>query len=190
MPGGGARGYRLLLMTVAGVLGLWLCSAVQAQPPYVAPLPANPGAYVAVPHGRTFVYVPIDAGVPGVPPGPIAPAPVPLESPPHFWFSPATPSPPPGQRPSGLPAPLMPQGPGAATLGYLQTEIDPAGAQVSVDGRRVGFADILGGARTVFALQPGTRRIEITRPGFRPLRTEIRVTPGAVFSIRARLDPV
>ena len=141
-----------------------------------------------MPRGRTYVYVPIDGlGVAGVPPGPIAVAPGTSE-PPRFWFSPETP-PPPGQHPSGVHAPAMPQGPGAAKLGYLQAEIDPAGAQVSVDGRRVGLADILGGARTVFALPPGTRHIELTRPGFKPLRTEIRVTPGAVFAIRARLDP-
>jgi PEGA domain-containing protein len=196
MPGGGARGYRPLLMIVAGALGLWLCSAVQAQPPYVAPLPATPGAYVGVPRGKTYVYVPIDAAglagtrlAPGVPaPGGPFPPPPPPDPAPRFWFSPATP-PPPGSGPPGLPAPVMPRSPAATRLGYLQTEVDPAGASVSIDGRHVGVADLLGGARTLFALEPGMRRIEISRAGFRPLRTEIRVTPGVVFSIRARLDP-
>ncbi len=181
MPGGGPRVYRSFLAIVAGVLGLWLCSAVQAQPPYVVPLPASPGAYVRVPHGRTYVYVPIDAGSVGVPAGD-APAPPPpaAEPPPRFWYSTA---------PAPRTPPTMPGSPGASTIGYLQAEIDSAGAEVWIDGRRAGVADVLGAARTLFALAPGTRRIEIRLTGFRPLRTEIRVVPGAVFSVRARLDP-
>src|SRR5690242_17282416 len=113
MPGGGARGYRCFLAIVAGVLGLWLCSAVQAQPPYVVPLPASPGAYVRVPQGRTYVYVPVDAAAsPGVPPGdaPAPPPPVAAEPPPRFWYSTA---------PAPRTPPAMPGSPAASSVGYL-----------------------------------------------------------------------
>lgn len=192
MPGGGVRGMKRSLAAVAGVLVLWLCSTAQAQPPYAAPPPTTPGSYILVPHGRSYVYVPLDASglptnVPGM--GSNPPTPSPSEPAPRFWYSPETPAAPPVPRaPSSPPVPPVPRAPGAPTVGYLQTEIEPAGAQVLIDGRRAGVADAFGSARTLFALEVGMHRIEIVQAGYRPLRTEIRVVPRAVFSIRARLE--
>jgi len=181
------------LATVAGVLVLWLCSTAQAQPPYAVPPPTTPGSYVLVPHGKNYVYVPLDpsgmpANVPGM--GTNLATQAPSEPAPRFWYSPTTPAAPPVPRaPSSPPAPPAPRAPGVPSVGYLQTEIEPAGAEVVIDGRRAGVADAFGAARTLFALEAGMHRIEIVQVGFRPLRTEIRVAPRAVFSIRARLDP-
>lgn len=174
---------------IAGVLVLCLCTTAGAQPPNAAPLPVTPGSYVLVPHGRSHVYVPLD--VQGMPAGvPATGSAAASEPAPRFWYSPAAPSAPPAPRaPSSPPAPSTSPDRGAPPVGYLQTEIEPAGAAVMVDGRRLGTADALGAARTLFALEAGMHRIEIVQAGFRPLRTEIRVAPRVVFSIRARLDP-
>jgi hypothetical protein len=68
-------------------------------------------------------------------------------------------------------------------------EIDPAGADVLIDGRRAGAADPVGRARTLFTLEAGLHDVEVTREGFKTLTTEIRIVPGVVFAIRGRLEP-
>jgi hypothetical protein len=105
-------------------------------------------------------------------------------------YPPATPAVPPAPRAPAVPStPAVPPPPGAATVGYLQTEIEPTGAEVFIDGRRAGPADPPGATRTLFALPPGMHRVEIVREGFKPLRTEIRIASRVTFAIRGKLDP-
>jgi len=168
------------------IAALWVATASlgHAQPPpaHVVPPPGTAGTYVLVPRAGGYVYVPLDAsgmptGIPGVGPGSAYP---------DAATPPAHAAP---RAPSIPPAPVLPPAPGAAHVGYLQTEIEPLGAEVFIDGRRAGPADPPGAARTLFALETGMHRVEITRPGFRPLRTEIRIAPRVTFAIRGRLEP-
>ena len=150
-----------------------------------APPPGAPGTYVLVPRRGAYVYVPLDAAgmptnVPGLEPSGAYPGTV---SP---WTSGVPPAP---SAPAAPPSPAVPPPPGASRVGYLQTEIEPTGAEVFIDGRRAGPADPPGSPRTLFALDTGMHRVEITRQGFKPLRTEIRIAAGVTFAIRGRLDP-
>lgn len=107
----------------------------------------------------------LPAGVVSEPP-PVAP---PVPPPPEDSFVP------PLTLPRNQPAPL-PQGPGAVpqAVGYgsLALRVQPASADVTIDGARWASSD---GGQFVIQLAAGTHRVEVVRPGYQPFSTEVQV---------------
>ncbi len=168
-------------MSFAGLAaGLWLLA--QATGP-ATPAPAlgmQPGLYIQVPHGTGSVYVPIDAsGMPVLPWGSGTGSPYP--GPPE----PAAPRAP--SAPAAPRAPDAPPPPGFNPA-YLRTVVEPADAKVYVDGQYVGTAEQFAADRGALTVAPGTRRVEIAHPGFKPLVTIVDVTPRQTYTIVWRLE--
>src|SRR5215470_5384157 len=136
---------RRLITIALGLLiaGLWITghAVTSAQPGIAAPPPPG-GMYIQVPRAGGYVWIPLDAAgnpqVPGGSPstgqdmGPSAPA------------TPPAPS-----------APGVPSQPTPGSWGFLQAEVLPADAQISIDGRGVGTAQ-----QQFVALAPGLHRVE------------------------------
>jgi hypothetical protein len=59
----------------------------------------------------------------------------------------------------------------------------PAGAQVFVDGRSVGYTPMVVGA-----LVPGTHSIRMQMPGYRPWVSAVTLGPGARERVAASLE--
>jgi hypothetical protein len=59
----------------------------------------------------------------------------------------------------------------------------PAGAQVFVDGRSVGYTPMVVGELT-----PGTHSIRMQLPGYRPFVTAVTLGPGARERLAASLE--
>lgn len=155
----------LLAALVSGAGGPTLPIAM-AQPPVPALPPPLPGFYVQVPHGKGYVYVPLDpsgwplapSGVPAAPSAPLAPA---------------------------VPAP--PSQPSSGSWGYLRAEIDPSDARVSIDGRGLGAAGQFADPQQFLALTPGFHQIDITRSGFKPAKAVVEIAPGRSYLLRLKL---
>jgi hypothetical protein len=76
------------------------------------------------------------------------------------------------------PATPPPSGPAAMRVDSL-----PAGAQVFVDGRSVGYTPMVVGELT-----PGTHSIRMQLPGYRPFVTAVTLGPGARERLAASLE--
>ncbi|MDD5308880.1 MAG: PEGA domain-containing protein [Deltaproteobacteria bacterium] len=74
----------------------------------------------------------------------------------------------------------------AGLMGRLRLEDAPDGAEVRVNGIAAGMTPL---AQQV-ALDPGRHALEVSKPGFEPLRIEITVISGAEVPVRAALSPV
>ena len=72
----------------------------------------------------------------------------------------------------------VPTGPAA-----MRVESLPAGAQVFVDGRSVGYAPLI-----VADLTPGTHSIRMQLPGYRPWVSAVTLAPGARERVAASLE--
>jgi hypothetical protein len=130
--------------------------------------PGQSGFLIQVPHRSGQVYIPLDpsgrpmfpSGIPAEPAAPSSPA------------SPAAPS-----------QPLPPD------WGFLRTEVDPGAARVYIDGQYVGIAQQFAGPQGFLTLPPGPRWLEITHPGFKPLRTAVEISPRLTSILRLLLEP-
>lgn len=59
----------------------------------------------------------------------------------------------------------------------------PTGAEILVDG------DFYGHTPSILKLAPGTRRLELQMPGYRPYSQTLRLAPGSgITTIRAELE--
>jgi hypothetical protein len=65
----------------------------------------------------------------------------------------------------------------------MRVESLPAGAQVFVDGRSVGYAPLI-----VADLTPGTHSIRMQLPGYRPWVSAVTLAPGARERVAASLE--
>lgn len=77
----------------------------------------------------------------------------------------------------------------AAPGGYLRLQIEPATAEVYVDGYYVGIADdfaLLRGA----ALEAGPHRVEIRAPGFEAVGVDVRILSNQTVTYRAVLQRI
>lgn len=70
------------------------------------------------------------------------------------------------------------------TVGTLAVEGEPLGAQVSLNDQAIGLTPM-----TDRDWLAGTYRLRVTRPGFDPYETEIRIDPGVRISQKYRLTP-
>jgi hypothetical protein len=77
----------------------------------------------------------------------------------------------------------------AADSGNLRLDIQPASAQVFVDGYFVGtvedYSNTLGGVR----LTAGPHRLEFQAPGYQPLGLDVMMQAGRAITFRADLKP-
>jgi hypothetical protein len=72
-----------------------------------------------------------------------------------------------------------------ALMADLRLSIAPDGAAVMVDGRALGTAPL-----KPFAVAAGTRVIEVSADGYRPLRKEVVVAAGAPLRLNIQLEPL
>ena len=70
-------------------------------------------------------------------------------------------------------------------FGAVAVRVQPADAEVLVDGERwEGTA----GERIVVQLTPGTHRVEVRKPGFRPYSTTVDIRSGQTFTVNVSLS--
>jgi len=123
--------------------------------------------------------VPLPRGVRSEPP-PFAP---PVPPPPVGTYrSPRTPP------PAGGPPP--PQVPGPATqaegFGTLEIRVQPAGADVTIDGERWLSSDE---GKYVLQVQPGVHRVEASREGYQRFSMEVEAIEGETTPLNVSLMP-
>jgi hypothetical protein len=119
--------------------------------------------------------VPQPGDAPGIPPAPpVPPAP---PTPPEPGVPPAPPAPPmPGNRVSV----------GASGFGALVIRVQPAGAEVMIDGERwQGPADA--SERLVVQVAEGPHRVEVRKDGFTPFSTTVQVGRGETAPLNISL---
>ncbi|MBI2894895.1 MAG: PEGA domain-containing protein [Deltaproteobacteria bacterium] len=73
-----------------------------------------------------------------------------------------------------------------ASVGDLLLAVDPAGAEVLIDGNPAGTIPV----PWPIAVQPGSRLIEIRAPGYLPISRTVEVVAGREHSLSAVLQPV
>ncbi|MBZ5557994.1 MAG: PEGA domain-containing protein [Acidobacteriia bacterium] len=102
------------------------------------------------------------------------------------------PPPPPGTARSPRTPPRLPvpppaiATPPAAEFGSVSIRVQPADADVTIDGERWTGSE---GDRLVVQLAEGTHRVEIQKPGFRRFSTEIQVRRGETTPLNVSLSP-
>ena len=197
-PRRGGLGSWLLIGTVALALGIMAGFAggfsVGRDAPdrqtTAAPPAAEPAAPTPEPtNGQTFTDAPVDEPLQTPPAAPPPAAAVdqaaaqdsdrvPPAEPESATARPA-PTPPPARatQPS-LEPPAVRAGPAA-----MRVESNPAGAQVFVDGRSVGYTPLIVGDLT-----PGTHSIRMQLPGYRPWVSAVTLGPGARERVAASLE--
>jgi hypothetical protein len=79
--------------------------------------------------------------------------------------------------------PPPPQPPALPPVGYVDTDVRPKDATVTVDGDYRGIADTFDGVPGYLNLLPGRHLIEFTRDGYVPVRLTVTVQPGEVVSV-------
>ena len=110
---------------------------------------------------------------------------------------PAVPTPPPGSyvlprtppaggspapRPSGVPA--APPVAAGATAGTIVLRVQPAGAEIVIDGERWTSSDDV---RLVVQVSPGRHHVEVRKSGYRTLSTDIDVRGGSTTPLNISL---
>jgi len=73
-----------------------------------------------------------------------------------------------------------------AQVASVGLTVTPDGAEVSIDGERVGTTPL---AHHVY-LTPGMRRIEVRMPGYRELKWEVPATAGETRELNLQLEPL
>ncbi len=76
-----------------------------------------------------------------------------------------------------------------ATRGNLQLIVEPKDADVYVDGVLQGLADDFDGEPTYLKVEPGLRRVELRKAGFKTWRMELQVDAQGRQTITAKLSP-
>jgi hypothetical protein len=103
------------------------------------------------------------------------------------------------QRQEGPPAgapPMMPEGapeygnrlqvePGDR-FGSVAVRVQPADAEVLIDGERW---EATAGERVLVQVSPGSHRVEIHKPGYKPYSTTVNVRSGQTFTVNVSLSP-
>lgn len=131
------------------------------------PAPPSPSPSAGAPARGSAVPPPATAGAPT---GQTATVPEPSAS------QPKTKAPTRAGRAQDVPA--RPSGPAA-----MLVDSRPAGAQVFVDGRSVGYTPMVVGD-----LSPGTHSVRMQIPGYRPWVTAVTLNPGARERVAASLE--
>ncbi|HEY6106802.1 MAG TPA: PEGA domain-containing protein [Anaeromyxobacteraceae bacterium] len=90
---------------------------------------------------------------------------------------PRPPPPPPSPAPAPPPAAPAPRAPSAAETGLL-FEVEPAEAQIAVDGQPYGTVAELASRGGVLALAPGIYQVSLRAPGYATWRAEVAVRTG------------
>jgi hypothetical protein len=110
--------------------------------------------------------------------------------PPGSYVSPRTPPrgafTPPPPPPGAPPAPAMSPSQGAPSAGTIVFRVQPAGAEVLIDGERWTSSD---DARLVVQLSAGRHHVEVRKSGYRPLTTDVDVRGGASTPLNVSLSP-
>ena len=83
-------------------------------------------------------------------------------------------------------APPAPQAPPAPAYGTLSLRVQPANADVFIDGERWSSSD---GQRFEIQLPAGTHRLEAVKSGFRKYASEIEVRDGETTKLSVSLTP-
>ena len=86
----------------------------------------------------------------------------------------------PAPLPPGLGAPLP-----AGQFGTLAIQIQPASADVTIDGERWLSADA---GRFAIVTPIGSHRVEVAKPGYQPFSTETQVRPGETTTVNVSLS--
>ena len=76
-----------------------------------------------------------------------------------------------------------------SSYGGLSFDVQPADANVFVDGQYVGTVADFGPNCEPLTLEPGTHRIAIQRAGYQSLEWDVTIEPGQVIPYRGVLDP-
>jgi hypothetical protein len=125
---------------------------------------------------------PPQQGAPGAPPqaGPnqYPPQPPPGAYPPQGAY------PPPPQRGGSPYPPASPASPAQGGAASLSIRVQPAGADVFIDGERW---DSSGDDRLVVQVAPGVHHIEVRRDGYRTYATDITARPGETSAVNISL---
>lgn len=151
-----------------------------------APAPAGTASGPDATSGQAFTDAAVDEPKPADTTAP--PPAAPVATPPLATATPkATRTPAPPRQPAAsagaanrVPPPQeAPTGPAA-----IKVESHPAGAQVFVDGRSVGYAPLVVGELT-----PGTHSVRMQLPGYHPWVSAVTLGPGARERVAASLEP-
>jgi serine/threonine protein kinase len=86
---------------------------------------------------------------------------------------------------------LRPRAPGRGGVLLMTDQLHVNGAQVKIDGVRVAQMGAVGDALpyAAFDVTAGFHEIEISKPGYKPLKTSFTVAPGGRWEISIRLFP-
>ena len=82
---------------------------------------------------------------------------------------------------------LLPGARPPSVTSELKLTVQPARAAVFLDGKYVGHAGELGGARHALLVSPGKHRIKIELPGYRSFETEVSVLVGQKSEVKTEL---
>jgi PEGA domain-containing protein len=75
-------------------------------------------------------------------------------------------------------------------VGRLRLRVEPATAQVYVDGFYMGTVDDFNGSGQDVSLEAGPHRIEIRAPGYETLTFDVKTDPSRTITYRGALRPV
>jgi hypothetical protein len=89
--------------------------------------------------------------------------------------------------PPAQPAPAAGVGIEARNFGALVFRVQPAGAEILIDGERWQGPE--GADRLVVQVSEGSHRIEIRKEGFAPFTTDVTVRGGETTPINVSLPP-
>jgi len=117
-------------------------------------------------------------------PRPVEPPPAPPVGPPQGAFEGYPPPPPAGGPPPRPPGPPAPGN--RADVAALSIRVQPAGAEIFVDGERWdGPSD---DARLIVQVSPGRHHLEVRRDGYRTYATDVDVRPGDTAPLNISLS--
>ena len=77
-----------------------------------------------------------------------------------------------------------------SAVGRLRLRVEPATAQVYVDGFYMGTVDDFNGSGQDVSLEAGPHRIEIRAPGYETLTFDVKTEPSRTITYRGTLRPV
>ena len=77
----------------------------------------------------------------------------------------------------------------ADDAGSVKLKVKPRDAEVFVDGYFAGVVDDFDGVLQALKLDSGAYNIEIRKPGFEPLRFDVRVQPDRSITFRGEMKP-
>ena len=150
-------------------------------------VPYNPYAY-AYPYPYPYPYS-YPSTYPAYPPPAYPPPAYPPTTYPPSTYPPAYP---PSTQPAYPQSGYPPQGsisPSQPNTGGMSFEIQPADAQIYVDGRYVGTVGQFSPTSQPLGLTAGRHHIRITAPGYRPMEFDADIVSGEVLPYQGTLEP-